>query len=147
MPLCLDVSGKRILLIGGGKVALHKATALFRFTGEATVISPTFADGFDALPFTRVRKTYEPADLKGAFLVYICTEDEKLNAEIKAECTALGILSSVCDNPALCDFISPAVWKSDNMSIAVSSNGQDVRRSIALRDRIRRLSEEHVLET
>ncbi|MDR1672645.1 MAG: bifunctional precorrin-2 dehydrogenase/sirohydrochlorin ferrochelatase [Bacteroidales bacterium] len=141
MPLCLDVAGKRILLIGGGKVALHKAVALLRFTDEATVISPAFTDGFDALPFTRVCKTFEPADLEGAFLVYICTENENLNAAVKAECAARGILACVCDNPALCDFISPAVWKSENMSVAVSSNGQDVRRSIALRDKIRQLIE------
>ncbi|GHT24479.1 porphyrin biosynthesis protein [Bacteroidia bacterium] len=136
LPVSLNISDKRILLIGGGRVAFHKASVLQRFTDDATVISPAFHDGFASLPFRLVRKEYAPDDLEGAFLVYICTENAALNEAIKAECTKRGILASVCDHPALCDFISPAVWKSGNITIAVSSNAQNVRQSIALRDKI-----------
>ncbi|MDR0814165.1 MAG: bifunctional precorrin-2 dehydrogenase/sirohydrochlorin ferrochelatase [Bacteroidales bacterium] len=136
LPISINISDKRILLIGGGHVAFHKASVLQRFTDDAIVISPAFLDGFDALPFRLVRKEYAPEDLEGAFLVYICTENATLNEKIKAECAKRGILASVCDHPALCDFISPAVWKSGNMTVAVSSNAQNVRQSIALRDKI-----------
>jgi siroheme synthase-like protein len=136
LPVSINIAGKRIVIVGGGKVAFHKATALSRFTNCATVISPAFCGGFDSLPFERIEKEYEPDDLRGAFLVYVCTGDETLNSRVKRDAAALGVLASVCDNPALCDFISPAVHKDGYMTIAVSSNAQNTRRSIAVRNRI-----------
>jgi siroheme synthase-like protein len=143
LPVALNITGKRIVIIGGGRVGLHKATILSRYTRQATVISPTFRAEFDSLPFTRVQKTYAPEDLQGAFLVYVCTEDEILNRRIKADAEALGILVSVCDNPSLCDFISPAIYRDDNICIAVTSNAREVRRSIRIRDRIKAWIEAH----
>jgi siroheme synthase-like protein len=146
MPVCIDIACKRIVLVGGGKVACHKATLLNRFTDRITLVAPAFCPELEALPFELKRKEYGPADLEGAFLVYICTENESLNAAIKAECEKRGILASVCDNPALCDFISPAVYKDGNLTIAVSSNAQDVRRSVDIRDRIKALVESGVIK-
>jgi siroheme synthase-like protein len=143
LPVALNITGKRILLIGGGRVGLHKATILSRYTREATVISPTFREEFQALPFTLVRKPYAPSDLRGAFLVYVCTEDEALNRQVKADAEAMGILVSVCDNPPLCDFISPAIYRDGPISIAVTSNAREVRRSIRIRDRIKAWIEAH----
>jgi siroheme synthase-like protein len=143
LPVALNITGRRIVIIGGGRVGLHKATILSRYTHEATVVSPTFREEFAALPFTRVQKSYEPADLQGAFLVYVCTEDEALNRRIKADAEQRGILVSVCDNPSLCDFISPAIYRFEHICIAVTSNAREVRRSIRIRDRIKAWIEAH----
>jgi siroheme synthase-like protein len=145
LPVCLNITDKPVVLIGGGRTAYHKATVLCRFTQKATVISPVFHEGFEQLPFRLVRKSYERSDLEGAFLVYICTEQPELNVAIKADCAALGILANVCDHPSLCDFVSPAIYKEGNVAIAVSSNATDVRQSIALRNRIRALVEQGLL--
>ncbi|MDR1809768.1 MAG: bifunctional precorrin-2 dehydrogenase/sirohydrochlorin ferrochelatase [Prevotella sp.] len=136
LPVSINITGKKILIIGGGKVGYHKASILSRFTDKAVIVSPDFHEGFETLPFERLKKEYEPSDLNGAFLVYICTENETLNAAVKTECERRSILASVCDNPALCDFISPAIYKNGDLTIAVSSNGKDVRRSIAIRNKI-----------
>ncbi len=142
LPIAINITGRRILIIGGGRVGLHKATILSRCTHEAEVISPTFREGFEHLPFRLVRKAWEPADLEGAFLVYVCTEDEALNREIKAEAARRGILTSVCDNPDLCDFTSPAILTDGPLRVAVTTNAQDVRRAIRVRDRLKALAEE-----
>jgi siroheme synthase-like protein len=142
LPVALRIEGRKILIIGGGHVGLHKATILSRFTREVTVISPDLLEGFEALPFTLVRKEYAPTDLADAFLVYICTEDKALNRRIHDDAAARGILTSVCDDPELCDVISPAILREDNLCIAVTSDGREVRRSIRIRDRIRRLAQE-----
>jgi siroheme synthase-like protein len=145
LPVSIRIDGKAIVLIGGGRVALHKAVLLSRFTQAAKVVAPEFDPGFASVPFEQICKCYEPADLDGAFLVYICTGDRTLNAAVKAECERRGILAGVCDDPALCDFISPAIHKDGNVTIAVSSNAEDVRRSIRIRDRIKTLVEEGLL--
>lgn len=136
LPVAIRITGRKIVIVGGGRVGLHKATILSRFTDEATVVSPEFREEFEQLPFRLVRKAYETSDLAGAFLVYICTENEELNRRIKSDAEAVGVLASVCDNPSLCDFISPAIFRNGDISIAVTSNARDVRRSIRIRDRI-----------
>ncbi|MDR0697844.1 MAG: bifunctional precorrin-2 dehydrogenase/sirohydrochlorin ferrochelatase [Tannerella sp.] len=136
LPVSVNITNKKILIIGGGKVGYHKATILRGFTDNVTVVSPEFQEGFEGLPFTLVKKEYGKEDLEGMFLVYICTENEALNVRVKNDAETLGILASVCDNPELCDFISPAICKNGNVTIAVSSNARNVRRSIAIRDRI-----------
>lgn len=146
LPISINITHKRIVLIGGGKVAYHKATILNRFVNEAIIISPEFHEGFESLPFTLIEKRYEPSDLQGAFLVYVCTENESLNAEIKNECEKRGILTSVCDNPILCDFVSPAIYKNNNVTIAVSSNAKDVYQSIRIRNQIQELAEKSEID-
>ncbi len=116
---------------------MHKATILRRFTDRAIVVSPNFREGFAELGFTLIAKRYDPHDIDGAFLVYVCTEDHDLNRRVKADAERRGILCSVCDNPALCDFISPAIYQHDGMMVAVTSNARDVKRSIRVRDEIK----------
>ncbi|MBF4212938.1 bifunctional precorrin-2 dehydrogenase/sirohydrochlorin ferrochelatase, partial [Pseudomonas donghuensis] len=56
------------------------------------------------------------------------------------------ILTSVCDDPAQCDFISPAIYRNDNLTIAVGSDSRDVKRSIRVRNRIKELIENDTLQ-
>lgn len=147
MPININIEDKRIVMIGGGRVALHKATILRRYTDRATIVARRFAKGFDDLGgFRLIRKDYDTTDIDGAWLVYICTDDHQLNARIKADCRRLGILASTCDNPSLCDFTSPAVYRHGDMTIAVASDAKDVKRSIAVRNAIAELHEKGWLE-
>lgn len=139
LPISINVTNKKILLIGGGKVATHKAQIIYRFVKEVTVVSPDFTDEILELPFTFIRKEYDPNDLTGAFLVYVCTGDHLLNEQVKQDAEKLGILTSVCDAPLLCDFVSPAIHKQGNLTIAVSSNAQDVYQSVFVRNNISKL--------
>lgn len=147
LPISINVTNKKILLIGGGKVATHKASIIARFiTDNVTVISPDFTSEIRQLPFTFIEKNYDKNDLKDFFLVYVCTGDHELNRQIKADAEELGILTSVCDAPLLCDFVSPAIFKQEHLTIAVSSNAQNVYQSIAVRDRIAKLTDDGILQ-
>lgn len=139
LPISINITNKKILIVGGGKVGYHKATILNRFTNKATIVSPKFVDDFQNLPFKLIQKEYSKDDLAGIFLVYICTESELLNAQIKSDAEEVGILASVCDNPILCDFVSPAIFKAENVTIAVSSNAQNVHQSIKIRNQLQQL--------
>jgi siroheme synthase-like protein len=141
LPVTININGKKILIIGGGEVGYHKAAILNRFTDEATVVSTHFHEGFHSLPFTLIQKNYAKTDLDGVALVYICTENEQLNRQIKQDAAEKGVPACVCDNPKLCDFISPAIYKQGDICIAVSSGGRNVRLSIAIRNRIAEMIE------
>jgi precorrin-2 dehydrogenase / sirohydrochlorin ferrochelatase len=139
LPISINVTNKKILLVGGGNVATHKAKIIARFVKDVTVISNEFSDELRLLPFTLIEKEYEETDLAGFFLVYVCTGNHQLNAQVKADAEKLGILTSVCDAPLLCDFVSPAIHKEGQVTIAVGSNAQNVYQSLAIRDQITQL--------
>jgi len=146
LPISLNVTNKKILLVGGGKVATHKGGIMARFVSNVTVISPDFTDEIRQLPFTFIEKEYEKRDLEGFFLVYVCTGDHDLNSRIKADAEELDILTSVCDAPMLCDFVSPAIHKEGHVTISVASNAQNVYQSVSIRNQITQLITDGLLK-
>jgi precorrin-2 dehydrogenase / sirohydrochlorin ferrochelatase len=139
LPISINVTNKKILLIGGGKVATHKAEILARFVSDVTVVAPSFTNEIRQLHFKFIEKEYEKEDLNGFFLVYVCTDNHELNRQIKKDAEDAGILTSVCDAPLLCDFVSPAIHKQGHVTIAVGSNAQNVYQSVDIRNQITQL--------
>jgi siroheme synthase-like protein len=137
LPVCIRIKDAHILIVGGGKVATHKAQILSRYTDSATVIAPQVSEEMRALPFRIVEKAFEPTDLQGVTLLFVCTGDHALNHEIRALAHERHILTSVCDDPEACDFISPAIHREGSLTIAVASDGKDVKRSIRVRNEIK----------
>ncbi|NJK98233.1 MAG: bifunctional precorrin-2 dehydrogenase/sirohydrochlorin ferrochelatase [Bacteroidales bacterium] len=139
MPLAIDVKGKKVLLIGGGRIAWHKIESLSQYADNIQVIATEVSDQIKeaGIPFTE--KAYDPSDLPGSTLVYACTNIPELNHRVLNDAHQLGILVNVVDNPALCDFVSPAIYRKSYISVAVSSNAQDVYEAIRYRNRIKEL--------
>ncbi|MCU1361366.1 MAG: uroporphyrinogen-III C-methyltransferase, partial [Ilumatobacteraceae bacterium] len=48
-PIVVRLDGRRVLVVGGGRIALRKTTALLAAGAAVTVVSPIFDAGFDAL--------------------------------------------------------------------------------------------------
>jgi siroheme synthase-like protein len=146
LPISINVTNKKILLVGGGNVATHKGTIMARFVENVTVISPAFTEEIRKLPFTFIEKEYEKRDLTGFFLVYVCTGDHELNAQIKADAEEAGILTSVCDAPMLCDFVSPAIHKEDNVTISVGTNARNAFQAVDIRNQITALIQDGTIQ-
>ena len=137
LPISVKLTNKKILVIGGGRIASHKINFLEQFTRNISVVALEVSDNIKSKSYSFIEKHYEKSDLEGAFLVYACTDIRELNQQIKNDAETLGILTNVVDDPGLCDFISPAIYKRGHITIAVGSNGQEVRRAIAVRNQIR----------
>lgn len=138
LPVSLNITNREILFIGGGAVALNKITRLLAFTKNIRVVAKEVSPQIKDLGLCFTEKAYESSDLNKNSIVYACTNEKKLNEQVYSDAHKLGILVNVVDNPPQCDFASPAIFKQDNMTVAVSSNGQDVHRSIRLRDKIKK---------
>jgi len=139
MPISIDVRDKKILLVGGGKVALHKIESLQKYSNSIVVLAKEVHPEIKKAGFKYIEKEYEKSDIHDSLLVYACTNIRKVNERIRLDCELAGKLVNVVDNPKLCDFVSPAIFRKSNMSIAVSSNGQDVYKSIRVRNSIRQI--------
>lgn len=137
LPVNIRIADANILIVGGGRVATHKAQILRRFTSRATVVAPDISDEIKTLPFHWEEKEFEETDLDGVSLLFVCTGNHQLNRTIREQAHRRGILTSVCDAPALCDFTSPAIYRKEHLTIAVASDARDVKRSIRIRNRIK----------
>jgi precorrin-2 dehydrogenase len=130
---CLDLEGRSCLVVGGGPVALEKASGLLDCGAPVTVVAPQLAGELRDLPVELIERRYETSDLDGRFLVIAATSDTELNRRVHADAEARALLCNVADVPELCSFILPAVYRRDPIAIAVSTGGA----SPALAQRIR----------
>ncbi len=145
LPVSLNITGKKILIIGGGKVAAHKMEILSRFTNNITILAPDICDIIGDSNFTIIHGKYHASHLEEYYLVYACTDNHLVNEKIKKEANQLGILINVADNPELCDFVSPAIYKKGDLTVAVGSNACNVKQSIAIRNKVQNFLEKKTI--
>jgi precorrin-2 dehydrogenase/sirohydrochlorin ferrochelatase len=118
-PILLDVSDKRIVIVGGGAVGLRKAVKLLEAGAtDVTVISPLFADGFPAA-VRKVQEPYRPEHLTGAALVVAATDSPQVNSDVAAEARRRHALVSRADSDDGGDFTTPAVLRQGVVTVAV----------------------------
>ena len=136
---CLDVTGRRCLVVGGGSVGLEKAAGLVACGAEVTVVSPQLHDGLRALGVEWRDRRYETADLERMFLVIAATSDRGVNEQVHADAEARAMLCNVADVPELCNFILPAVHREGPIAVAVSTGGASPALAKRLRSQIAEL--------
>ncbi len=137
LPITINITNKKLLIIGGGKVAAHKLSILNGFSNNITVLAPQICEEIESTHINTIKKKYEEDELDGYFLIYACTNNTELNAKIKEDANERGILVNIADDSLKCDFISPAIYRSNNITVAVGSNGQDVKMAISIRNKIK----------
>ena len=128
----VNLEGKNVLVVGGGRIALRKVKTLLPTGARITVVAPQFDPEFDALksgelPSSIVFKNrpYEPLDLRGIFMVFICTDQPAVNAQVSNDARARRILvNNACDYLDG-DFIVPARMDfGENIAVTVSTQGR-----------------------
>lgn len=136
LPISIDISGQKILIIGGGQSALKKIRILQRFDANIEVLAEQIIEEILTSGVAWTKKSYEKSDLKGYLMVYSCTNNETLDRQIANDAREAGVLVNIHDNPLLCQFVSPAIYQEGNIRVAVSSNAEDVYESIRIRNLI-----------
>ena len=135
-PIFLDLTGKRVVVVGAGRVALRKTRGLLEAGARVTVIAPRVEPEFERLPVTLFRRRFRASDLAGALLAFAATDDRRVNRTIAAAAQKRAIPVNVADSRAECDFILPARIRRGNLQVAVSTGGSSPRLAAALRRKI-----------
>src|SRR3954449_8283874 len=133
---CLDLRGRRCLVVGGGTVGAEKAKGLLACGADVTVVSPDLNDELRALDVTWREGRYRRSDLRGAFLVVAATSDRAVNEAVHRDAEARSMLCNVADVPDLCNFILPAVHREGPIAVAVSTGGASPALAKRLRSQI-----------
>ncbi len=134
---CLQLTGRRCVVIGGGEVGLEKVEGLLVCGAKVTLIAPDAIEPLRELAsegsIRWEQREYDSADLEGTLLVIAATDDTEVNIRIYEDAEREGRLVNVVDVPPLCSFILPAIYRSGPLAIAISTAGA----SPALAKRIR----------
>jgi precorrin-2 dehydrogenase/sirohydrochlorin ferrochelatase len=147
-PIYLELSGRRVVIIGAGPVAIRKAQTLLE-TGARLVIVAKDIDDRVAVRFAGtdaelIKSKYSKDYLAGAVLVIAATNKPELNKQISKDCQQLEILCNVVDQPQLCDFFVPAVVKRGGLQIAVGTEGHCPAYAGHIRKKLEKIfTEEH----
>ena len=128
-PLFFKLDNQKVLIVGGGDVALRKADLLSRAGAAITVVAPNICDELQALlrsdnKHELIFENYHQSYMSGSRVIIAGTDDEALNHQVHADATALNIPVNVVDTPPLCDFIFPAIVDRSPIVIGISSNGK-----------------------
>jgi precorrin-2 dehydrogenase / sirohydrochlorin ferrochelatase len=126
-PLFLDISRRRCVVIGGGSVAERKIERLLACGARVEVVGKMLTPALSALKangrIVHHESDYNRTLIRGAFLVIGATDDGEVNDRISEDAQELGILVTIVDQPARCDFILPSVVERGALTIAVSTGG------------------------
>lgn len=136
LPLTLDITDQRILVIGGGDDAAKKVKILQRFTGNIDVLCQHPSQAMIDTGVVIRKESYKPHIILSYALVYVSTSDHALEERVVDDGRLLRVLVNVHDKPDKCRFISPAVFQHNEYTVAVGSNGRNVMEAINIRNKV-----------
>lgn len=124
-PVFLNLTGKQVLVVGAGAVALRKVRRLLAAGARVDVVAPEAISGFAGLSRMRIlRRGFRLSDLAGRFLVIAATQDAVLNGRIFRASERRGILVNCVDDPAHCNLILPSIVERNGFTVAISTGGK-----------------------
>jgi uroporphyrin-III C-methyltransferase / precorrin-2 dehydrogenase / sirohydrochlorin ferrochelatase len=143
LPVNLNVTGREVLIVGGGAVAARRARALADARARVTVVAPravaSLAEGSRAQRWRWHARSYTESDLSGCFLATVAVDDTTLGDAIYAACQARGVLCNVADQPSACDFHFPALIRRGELAVAISTDGAAPALARTLREQLDRV--------
>ena len=139
-PIFVEMTNRPCVVVGGGVVAEKKAEALLNAGATVTVISPSLTgllhSQAEAGKIRYVGREYRPGDLNGFEMVFVATDDKKVNSVVAREAREQGVWINAADDPSHCDFILPSVLHRGDLVVAVATGGSSPALSRAIREEL-----------
>lgn len=145
-PMFVDISKKRIYVVGAGTIAKRRIRSLSQFTDHLVVIAPEVNPELNQMEkkgqITILRKKYESSDIYEADMVIAATNDRRMNEDIYYVCKERGILVNVCSDKTKCDFYFPGLAIKDDVVAGVTANGMNHKKAKDVVEKIREILEQ-----
>lgn len=147
-PLFVNLKDKKVLVIGGGKVAFKKISKIMEYEADITVIAENIAEEklleLENLRIENNRKIENDKDeieklVEEYFLVIAATDNEELNENVAEICDSKGILINNVSSKTKMNVMFGGIVKNDEFQIAVSTSGKNCRRSRAMKSEIQKI--------
>lgn len=140
-PINAMLEGRKVLVVGGGRVGQRKVELLLDAGVSVTLICPECVEELQKLAETsRItwhQQLFTDDELTGAALVFACTDDKYVNRHILEVAKASKVPCCCADgNWPDGDFVTPAILRSGNVLISVSTSGKSCRQSRLIKDNL-----------
>jgi siroheme synthase-like protein len=123
LPLFLNLTGRDVLLVGGGPVAAAKLRQLIAAGAQVRLVSPVISDEIEPHPDVIVeRRPFAPSDLDGAWLVVAAATPE-VNRQVADEAEPRRIFVNAVDDPDNATAFLSGVVRRDGVTLAISTSG------------------------
>ena len=147
-PLFVNLENKKILVIGGGKIAYKKITKILEYSANVTIVAEKIEEEkllqLENVKIVDNKRIENDKDIigelvKNYFLVIAATNDEELNENIAKICDSRGILINNISSKTEMNAMFGGIVKNDEFQIAVSTGGKNCRRSRAMKSEIQKI--------
>ena len=142
-PIFLKLETLRLLIIGGGNVALEKLNAVATNSPETsihlvgiTVMDAIYERSKNISKIKIEARPYSFTDIEDADIVIAAVNDMVVSEQIRDNVHRAGKLVNVADKPELCDFYLSSIVKKGNLKIAISTNGKSPTIAKRLKEQI-----------
>jgi siroheme synthase-like protein len=127
-PVNLLVRGRRVVVIGGGRIAQRKIEPLLDLGAEVIVVATQPGDAVrawrDAGRLELRERAFQPADLDGAWLAVTATDDPNVNAAVYIAGETRRIWVNAADDPANCSFTLMSIVRRADLVVAIGTGGR-----------------------
>lgn len=147
-PLFVNLENKKVLVIGGGKIAYKKITKILEYSANVTIVAEKIEEEkllqLENVKIVDNKRIENDKDIieelvKDYFLVIAATNDEELNENIAKICDSRGILINNISSKTEMNAMFGGIVKNDEFQIAVSTGGKNCRRSRAMKSEIQKI--------
>jgi precorrin-2 dehydrogenase/sirohydrochlorin ferrochelatase len=124
----LDLEGKRVLVVGGGRVAQRKIETLLEHGAVVDVVAGELNRPIASLAERGLvhyaGQDFSESNLDGILLVVAATSDVSFNRHVSEKARQKGLLVNAVDQPSECNFIVPSILRRGDLVVAVSTSGK-----------------------
>ena len=126
-PVSLSLSGRRAVVVGGGRVATRRVADLVGQGASVVVVAPELSDDLEArLAAGEVaveRRLFQDADLDGTWIAFAATDDPAVNRRVMEAATDRRCFASSADG-APASMAPMAVVRRGALEVAVGTSGR-----------------------
>jgi siroheme synthase-like protein len=127
-PVNLLVQGRRVVVVGAGRVAARKIEPLLDLGAQVVVVAPVLHDEVAAWRaagrLTAEERPFRPDDLDGAWLAVTATDDPAVNAAVHDAGEQRRVWVNSADDPANCSFTLMSVVRRSDVVVAIGTGGR-----------------------
>lgn len=136
-PVFLDMKDRKVLVVGGGFVALQKIKTLLDSGAIVKVITKELiAEEIKELPVSLEIREYNENDMIGVSIVIAATNSHEVNTKIFEHSKKYNVLLNAVDDKDNCDFILGAIVNKGDITVTISTAGKSPIVAKKIRDKV-----------
>jgi len=122
-PVFLKLQGRRVLLVGGGRVAAAKLQGLLADGAHVTVVAPEIRAELRQPRVTIAKRPFDPRDLDDVWYVVAAAPPE-VNRQVLAAAESRRVFVNAVDDPAHASAYAGSVVRRGGVTVAFSTDGR-----------------------